>query len=195
MTISALGDLTPRIAATAWVHPDATIIGDVEIGEGSSIWPGAVLRGDFGTIRIGERTSIQDNAVLHAAPNTPTLVGDDCIIAHLAFIETAVVEDACMVAIAARMLPGSTLRRGSVAAAGAVLAAGLEVPSGHRAQGVPARIVPADHPSAAYITDGAANYAAMIANYVASGIGATGAELAAGGAGSTVLLDSGRGKK
>ncbi|MFT3864689.1 MAG: gamma carbonic anhydrase family protein [Solirubrobacterales bacterium] len=177
MTISALGDLVPRIAPTAWVHPDATIVGDVEIGAGSSVWPGAVLRGDFGAIRVGERTSIQDNAVLHAAPHAPTVVGDDCIVAHLAFIETATVEDACMVAVAAQMLPGSVLRRGAVAAAGAVLAAGLEVPSGHRAQGVPARIVAADHPDAAYIAEGAANYAAMVARYVAAGIGSTGAEL------------------
>lgn len=190
MTISALGDHVPRIAPTAWVHPDATIIGDVEIGEGSSIWPGAVLRGDFGAIRVGERTSIQDNAVLHAAPFAPTVVGDDCIVAHLGFIETATVEDSCMVAVAAQMLPGSILRRGATAAAGAVLARGLEVPSGYRAQGVPAELVRSDSPGPDYIATGAANYAAIVDRYIAAGIGFTGAELAAGGAGSAVLLDS-----
>jgi carbonic anhydrase/acetyltransferase-like protein (isoleucine patch superfamily) len=179
VTIEALGDLVPRIDPTAWVHPAATIIGDVEIGAGATIWPGAVLRGDFGAIRVGARTSIQDNAVLHAAPVAPTLVGSDCVIAHLAFIETATVEDACMVAVAAQMLPGSVLRRGAVAAAGAVLAAGLEVPTGHRAQGVPARIVASESPGAAYIADGAAEYTAMAARYAAAGIGATGAELVA----------------
>lgn len=183
MAIEALGDLVPRIDSTAWVHPAATIIGDVEIGAGSTIWPGAVLRGDFGAIRIGARTSIQDNVVMHAAPWAPTVVGDDCIVAHLAFIETATVEDACMVAVGAQMLPGSILRRGAVAAAGAVLAAGLEVPTGYRAQGVPARAVPSDHPDAAYIADGARNYAAMAARYAAAGIGATGDDLIA-------LLDS-----
>jgi carbonic anhydrase/acetyltransferase-like protein (isoleucine patch superfamily) len=183
MAIEALGDLVPRIDRTAWVHPAATIVGDVEIGAGSTIWPGAVLRGDFGAIRVGERTSIQDNAVLHAAPYAPTVVGSDCVIAHLAFIETATVEDACMVAVGAQMLPGSTLRRGSVAAAGAVLAAGLEVPTGHRAQGVPARIDPSDNPDAAYSADGVASYAAMAARYAAAGIGATGDDLIA-------LLDS-----
>lgn len=195
MTISALGDLVPRIAPTAWVHPDATIIGDVEIGAGSSVWPGAVLRGDFGAIRIGERTSIQDNVVIHAAPHAPTVVGDGCIVAHLAFIETAIVEDDCMVAVAAQMLPGSILRRGTVAAAGAVLAAGLEVPSGHRAQGVPARLVPSSHPDAAYIARGAADYARIVDRYIAAGIGSTGAELAADEDESVLLLDSAAGDK
>ena len=87
--VSALGERVPKIAPTAWVHPAATIVGDVEIGAGASIWPGAVLRGDFGAIRIGAGTSIQDNAVLHAAPDGPTMVGSDCVIAHLAFIEAA----------------------------------------------------------------------------------------------------------
>jgi carbonic anhydrase/acetyltransferase-like protein (isoleucine patch superfamily) len=123
MTVSALGDLVPRIDPTAWVHPAATVVGDVEIGPESSIWPGAVLRGDFGAIRVGARTSIQDNAVLHAAPSAPTVVGDECVIAHLAFIETAVVEDRCLVGVAAVVLPGACLRPGAVAAAGAVLAA------------------------------------------------------------------------
>jgi carbonic anhydrase/acetyltransferase-like protein (isoleucine patch superfamily) len=182
VAIEALGDLVPRIDPTAWVHPAATIIGDVEIGAGSTIWPGAVVRGDFGAIRIGARTSIQDNAVLHAAPYAPTLVGSDCVIAHLAFIETA------MVAVAAQMLPGSVLRRGAVAAAGAVLAAGLEVPTGYRAQGVPARIVASDNPDAAYIARGAADYAAMGKRYAAAGIGATGDDLVA-------LLDSAARKK
>jgi carbonic anhydrase/acetyltransferase-like protein (isoleucine patch superfamily) len=188
MAIEALGDLVPRLDPTACVHPAATIIGDVEIGAGSTIWPGAVLRGDFGAIRVGARTSIQDNAVLHAAPVAPTLVGSDCVIAHLAFIETATVEDACMVAVAAQMLPGSVLRRGAVAAAGAVLAAGLEVPTGYRAQGVPARIVASDRPGPAYIADGAAEYAAMAKRYAAAGIGATGDDLLA-------LLDSAASEK
>jgi carbonic anhydrase/acetyltransferase-like protein (isoleucine patch superfamily) len=188
VTVSALGDLVPRIDPTAWVHPDATIVGDVEIGPGSTIWPGAVLRGDFGAIRVGARTSVQDNAVLHAAPWAPTVVGDECIIAHLAFIETAVVGDRCMVAVGAQMLPGSTLHDGATAAAGAVLANELEVPSGFRAQGVPATIVRSDKPDPSYIAEGAAEYAAIAARYVAAGIGSTGAEL-------TAALDPAAGEK
>jgi carbonic anhydrase/acetyltransferase-like protein (isoleucine patch superfamily) len=188
MTVSALGDKIPRIDPTAWVHSDATIIGDVEIGAGSSIWPGAVLRGDFGAIQIGARTSIQDNVVIHAAPWTPTVVGDECVIAHLAFIETAVIGNRCMVAVGAQMLPGSSLRDGAIAAAGAVLANSLEVPSGFRAQGVPAAIVPSEKPGPAYIAEGAAEYALMAQRYLAAGIGWSGAEL-------TLALDPGAAEK
>jgi len=172
--IEALGERVPRIAPTAWVHPAATVIGDVEIGPDSSVWPGAVLRGDFGAIRIGARTSVQDNAVIHSGPGALTVVGDDCIVAHLAFIEMALVEDACLVGVGAHVLPGAILRAGAVAAAGAVLAARLEVPSGHRAQGVPARAVPSSHPDRDYILRGAANYVRMARQYVEAGIGTRG---------------------
>lgn len=175
--IAALGERVPRLAPTAWVHPAATVIGDVELGPGASVWPGAVLRGDFGAIRIGARTSVQDNAVIHAAPWVATTVGAECVVAHLAFIEAATVEDLCMVASGALVLPGATMRSGSVAAAGAVLAGELEVPSGHRAQGVPAAVVAAARPDRAYIAQGAADYAAMAAEYAGQGIGATGASL------------------
>jgi len=196
VTVSALGDLVPRIDPTAWVHPDATIVGDVEIGPGSSIWPGAVLRGDFGAIRIGARTSVQDNAVLHAAPWAPTVVGDECIVAHLAFIETAVVGNRCMVAVGAQMLPGSVLHDGTIAAAGAVLARGLEVPSGFRAQGVPAELVRSEKPDPSYIAEGAIEYAAIVERYLAAGIGSTGAELTAAlAATSTAALDPAGGEK
>jgi carbonic anhydrase/acetyltransferase-like protein (isoleucine patch superfamily) len=178
--ISALGDRVPSIDPTAWVHPDANVIGDVEIGPGSSIWPGAVLRGDFGAIRVGARTSIQDNAVLHASPETPTVVGDECVIAHLAFIETAVVGDLCLVGVAAVVLPGARLHRGAVAAAGAVLANRLEVPGGSRAVGVPARIEPSPHPDVDYIARGAASYEQMAATYRAQGIGVPSDEQNAG---------------
>ncbi len=173
--ISALGDRVPSVDPSAWVHPAATVVGDVEIGPRSSVWPGAVLRGDFGSIRVGEATSIQDNAVIHAAPRSPTVIGSECVIAHLAFVETAVVEDLCLVGVGAIVLPGARLRRGAVAAAGAVLARGLEVPSGHRAMGVPATVLASDHPDVDYIANGAARYAEMAARFAAAGIGGAGA--------------------
>jgi carbonic anhydrase/acetyltransferase-like protein (isoleucine patch superfamily) len=157
--IAALGDLAPRIAPSAFVHPRATVIGDVEIGEDSSIWPGAVIRGDFGPIRIGRRTSIQDNAVIHC-DHVGTVIGDDCIIGHLAFVEHAVVGDACMIAVGAA-LHGALMHPGSVAAAGAVLVGQVEVPSGCRAQGVPAKIVAVTNPDRAAIERGAARYVEM----------------------------------
>lgn len=168
--IHALGDRVPRIHPTAWVHPDATVIGDVELGPESSVWPRAVLRGDFGAIRVGARTSVQDNAVIHSGPSALTVVGEDCIVAHLAFIEMAEIEDACLVGVGAHVLPGARLRAGSVAAAGAVLAARLEVPAGHRAQGVPAVAVPSTHPDRDYVLRGAANYVRMARSYRDAGV-------------------------
>jgi carbonic anhydrase/acetyltransferase-like protein (isoleucine patch superfamily) len=168
--IEALGGRVPRIDPTAWIHPAATVIGDVEIGPQSSVWPGAVIRGDFGAIRIGARTSVQDNAVIHSGPAALTAIGSDCIVAHLAFVELAIVEDACLVGVGARVLPGAHLHEGSVAAAGAVLARRLVVPSGHRAQGVPATVAPSRHPDRAYVTKGAANYVLMARRYADAGI-------------------------
>lgn len=157
--IQRLGDLVPDVHPDAWVHERATVIGDVTIGPGSSIWPGAVLRGDYGPIRIGARTSIQDNAVIHA-DGEGTTIGDGCIVGHLAFVENAVVGDACLVGVGARLLPGTRLDDGAVAAAGAV-AVGVHVPAGHRAQGVPAKVVPTDGPGRAYVEEGARRYEEM----------------------------------
>ena len=77
----------PDIAADAFVHPDAVVIGSVTIGPESSVWPCAVLRGDEGEIRIGAQTSIQDNSVLHTTPEIPTVVGDRCVIGHIVHLE------------------------------------------------------------------------------------------------------------
>src|SRR5262245_55270767 len=88
MPIYALGDLEPDIHPDAFIHPDAVIIGRVTIGERSSVWPAAVLRGDIeGGIRIGARTSIQDGAVIHTTYEQATTVGDDCTIGHLVHLE------------------------------------------------------------------------------------------------------------
>jgi carbonic anhydrase/acetyltransferase-like protein (isoleucine patch superfamily) len=164
--IAAFDGKAPRIAATAFVHERATVIGDVELGDDCSIWPGAVLRGDFGYIRVGARTSIQDNAVIHTSPQRGTEIGSDCLIAHLAFIEAAEIGDACMVAVGA-VLHSARMQPGSVAAAGTVLVGDVEVPSGHRAQGVPAKIVPISNPTRASIEDSAGKYVAMARRYLA----------------------------
>ena len=97
MPIYALADREPTIHPDAFVHPDAVIIGSVEIGAFSSIWPGAVLRGDAGRIVIGARTSIQDNSVLHTTPVFPTIVGDDCVVGHIVHLEGCVIENGCLI--------------------------------------------------------------------------------------------------
>ncbi|HXQ58906.1 MAG TPA: gamma carbonic anhydrase family protein, partial [Acidimicrobiales bacterium] len=83
MAIYALGDAVPIIDPGAYVHPDAIVIGDVTLGPDTTVWPGAVLRGDYGAIVVGARTSIQDGTVIHAGPGFPTTVGDGCVVGHL----------------------------------------------------------------------------------------------------------------
>ena len=140
MAIYALGDLEPTISSDAFVHPDATIIGAVTIGANSSVWPGAVLRGDGGEIRIGDRTSVQDNAVLHTTPMWPTVVGDDCVLGHLIHLEGCTIEDKVLIGNASMVLHRCVIRTGSIVAANAVVLNDTEVPSGAIAVGTPAQI-------------------------------------------------------
>ena len=142
MAVYALGDRVPVISPDAYVHPDATVIGDVRIGAGSSVWPGAVLRGDYGTIRVGERTSIQDGSVLHATHDKDTTVGSDCVVGHIAHLEGCTVEDRCLVGSGSVVLHDVVVRTGALVGAGAVVSGGKEVPSGAMALGVPAKIKP-----------------------------------------------------
>ena len=136
----ALGDLVPNIHPDAYVHPDAVIIGDVRLGAESSIWPGAVLRGDTGFISIGARTSVQDNSVLHTTPMWPTVVGDDCVVGHIVHLEGCTIEHGCLIGNGSIVLHRAIVRTGSIVAANAVVLNGTEVPSGAIAAGVPATI-------------------------------------------------------
>ena len=142
MAVYALGDSEPTIDPSAFVHPDAVIIGAVTIGASSSIWPGAVLRGDGGEIRIGERTSVQDNAVLHTTPEWPTVVGSGCVLGHLIHLEGCTVEDDVLIGNAAMVLHRSVIHRGAVVAANSVVLNDVDVPTGALAAGSPAVIKP-----------------------------------------------------
>src|SRR5271155_4660806 len=97
MPIYRLGNLVPTVDSQAYVHPDAVVIGGVTIGSEASVWPSAVLRGDYCTITVGARTSVQDGTVIHAGPGFPTVVGDGCVIGHLAHLEGCTLEDDCLV--------------------------------------------------------------------------------------------------
>jgi carbonic anhydrase/acetyltransferase-like protein (isoleucine patch superfamily) len=141
MALYALGELVPRVDPRAFVHPAATVIGDVVLGAESSVWPGAVLRGDYGTITVGARSSVQDGAVLHAGPSFPTTVGDGCVIGHLAHLEGCTLEDDTLVGSGAVVLHFAVVGRGATVGAGAVVPNRLHVPQGALAVGVPARVV------------------------------------------------------
>ena len=140
MPIYALGDLTPTIASSAFVHPDAVIIGNVTLGEKASVWPGAVLRGDHGSIRIGDSTSIQDGSIIHCSADFDTVIGSRCVVGHRVHIEGAVIEDGCLIASGSVVLPGVVVRAGALVGAGAVVSPGTEVPAGALALGIPARM-------------------------------------------------------
>lgn len=142
MPIYALGDLAPRIDPSAFVHPDAVLIGDVRLGPEASVWPGAVLRGDSAPITIGARSSVQDGSVLHVTPVHPTTVGAECVIGHLVHLEGCTIEDGSLVGSGAVVLHDAVVRSGGLVGAGAVVAGGTEVPSRAMALGVPARIRP-----------------------------------------------------
>jgi carbonic anhydrase/acetyltransferase-like protein (isoleucine patch superfamily) len=140
MAIYALGDREPDIHPDAYVHPDATVIGDVRIGAGASIWPGAVLRGDYGTIRVGERTSVQDGTVIHATAELATVIGAGCVVGHVAHLEGCTVEDGSLVGSGSVVLHRAVVRSGALVGANAVVPNDMEVPSGAMALGIPAKL-------------------------------------------------------
>jgi carbonic anhydrase/acetyltransferase-like protein (isoleucine patch superfamily) len=164
MPIYALGDLEPTIHSSAFVHPDAVVIGDVTIGEQSSVWPTAVLRGDAGWIRIGDRTSIQDGTVIHVTDELNTIVGDECVIGHLVHLEGCTIESFALVGTGAVVLHRSVVRSGALVAANAVVTSDTEVPAKAMAVGIPAKIRP-DVVTPDMISDGVGKYLRRVRTY------------------------------
>ncbi len=140
MPIYALDDAMPTIHETAFVHPDAVIIGRVIIGAQSTVWPCAVLRGDGSEIRIGERTSIQDGSVVHTTPLVPTVVGAGCVVGHMVHLEGCTIEDASLVGNGSIVLHEALVQTGAVVGSNAVVPNGMVVPTGSVALGVPAKL-------------------------------------------------------
>lgn len=130
----------PRIHRSALIAPNATIIGDVEIGPDSSIFYGCVLRGDSGSIRIGAGTNVQDGTVVHVDANAPCVLGDGVIVGHAAMLHGTTVADGTLVGMRAALLSRSRVGAQSLIAAGAVLLEGAEVGDGMLAAGVPAKV-------------------------------------------------------
>lgn len=142
MAVYALGHQVPDIHPDAYLAPEAVVIGSVTIGPESSVWPGAVLRGDDGEIRIGARTSIQDGAILHTTHFQPTVVGDECVIGHLAHLEGCTIHDGALVGSGSVVLHEAVVESGALVGAGAVVSGGTVVPAKAMALGIPAKIRP-----------------------------------------------------
>lgn len=164
MPIYALGSQQPTIDSSAYVHPDAVIIGSVTVGPQSSVWPTAVLRGDDGEIRIGARTSIQDGTVVHTTLEWPTTVGDDCVIGHLAHLEACIIEDRAQVSSGAIVLHRVRVCTGAIVAANSVVLNDMIVPAGALAVGSPAT-VKEGRARSGDIAYGAANYVERTARF------------------------------
>ena len=140
MAIYALGDQLPEIHPDAYIHPDAVVIGSVVIGELTSVWPSAVIRGDDGFIFIGARCSVQDGAVLHTTSVFPTTVGDEVTIGHLAHLEGCIVEDKALIGSGSIVLHNARIGVEAVVGGGAFVRNNTVVPPLAMALGVPAVI-------------------------------------------------------
>jgi carbonic anhydrase/acetyltransferase-like protein (isoleucine patch superfamily) len=138
--IYALGDDEPEVHPTAFVHPDAVIIGRVRIGAEASVWPCAVLRGDHGAIEVGARTSVQDGTVVHTTREWPTVIGAECVVGHNAHLEGCVVADRCLIGSGSVTLNRARVGAGAIVAAAALVPEGFEVPARALVVGVPARV-------------------------------------------------------
>lgn len=166
VVLYSLADKAPQIDPTAYIHPDAVLIGDVRVGPHASVWPGAVLRGDRGFISIGARTSVQDGSVLHCTADLPTVIGQNCVIGHAVHIEGAQVDDGALIGSGSVVLQRAVVGAGAIVGAAALIAPGMVVPPRATALGVPARIRP-DSADPALIAHAVRTYVENAAWYAA----------------------------
>jgi carbonic anhydrase/acetyltransferase-like protein (isoleucine patch superfamily) len=160
---------TPKLGAGVFLAETCAVIGDVVIGEASSIWYGTVLRGDVMPIRIGARTSVQDNTVVHVTSGRfGTAIGDDCTIGHAAIIHACTVEDFCLIGMGAILLDGCRIGRGSLVGAGALVTPGTDIPPNSLVIGSPAKVKRTINDSEReQIAYGAAHYVELARTYLA----------------------------
>jgi carbonic anhydrase/acetyltransferase-like protein (isoleucine patch superfamily) len=166
-------DVWPRIAASAFIAPNATIIGDVEISAGASVWFGCVVRGDVQPIRIGANTNIQDGAILHATSGmVPALIGVGVTIGHQAILHGCTVEDGSFIGMQACVMDGAVVATGAMVAAGALVTPGKNIPGGELWGGSPAHLMRKLSPEEnIYIRESSSHYVELAETYQTSVIG------------------------
>jgi gamma-carbonic anhydrase len=131
----------PRVHPTAYIDDSAQVIGDVEIGEESSVWMAVVIRGDVHQIRIGSRSNVQDGTVVHVMKDThATTIGNDVTIGHAAVVHGCTIEDRCLIGMGAILLNGAVIGSGSIVAAGALVVEDMQVPPRSLVMGSPANV-------------------------------------------------------
>jgi gamma-carbonic anhydrase len=132
--------IRPSLGARAYVDPSAQVIGAVELGDDSSVWPNTVIRGDVNRIRLGARTNVQDNCVLHVTAQHPTVLADDVTVGHSVTLHGCTIERHCLVGIGAIVLNGAVVGEESIVAAGALVTEGTQVPPRSLVMGAPAKV-------------------------------------------------------
>ena len=141
MAVYRLEDHTPKIPASAWVAESATVIGKVVLGEGASVWYGAVLRGDNDTITLGARCNVQDASVLHTDTGYPLTLGDDVTVGHQVMLHGCMIGEGSLVGMGSVILNGARIGKHSIVGAGALVTEGKEFPDGVLIVGSPAKVV------------------------------------------------------
>jgi len=167
--IRSFRGVRPTIASSAYVDESAQVIGDVVIGDESSVWMNAVVRGDVNTIRIGRRTNLQDGTIVHVMrePSHPTVVGDEVTVGHGAILHGCTVADRCLIGMGAILLNGSSVGADCIVAAGTLLTEGAVVPPRSLVMGSPGKVRRAlTDGEVAFIRDSAANYVGYRLDYL-----------------------------
>lgn len=141
MPIYSLGQVTPKLHDTAYVAPSAQVMGQVEMAEHSSVWFGAVLRGDNDLISIGARSNVQDNSVLHTDPGIPLMIGEDVIIGHQVMLHGCEIGDGSLIGIGATVLNGAKIGKNCLIGAHALITEGKEIPDGSMVVGAPGKVI------------------------------------------------------
>lgn len=139
--IFALNGVAPEIDPSAWVAPDANVIGRVVLEAGTSVWFGATLRGDHEEIRVGAGSNVQENCVLHTDMGYPLVIGSDCTIGHKAMLHGCSIGDGTLIGMGATVLNGVRIGKGCLIGASALITEGKEIPDGSLVMGAPGRVI------------------------------------------------------
>ncbi len=171
--IAPYRDVHPRLASGAWVHPRATVIGEVSLGRDASVWPGAVIRGDVNSIRIGEASNIQDNSVLHVSHETPAnpvggplVIGARVTVGHTVILHACTIADECLIGMGSIILDRAVVQKHVLLGAGSLVPEGRVLESGHLYLGRPAKMVRAlTEEEIAYFSYSAEHYVQLARSY------------------------------
>lgn len=161
----------PQVEKGAFIAPTATLIGDVTVGKGASIWYGAVLRGDFGRITVGRGSSVQDNVVVHVIPDCETVIGEEVTVAHGAILHSCTIEKGAIIGMGAVLQDLCFVGAEAMIAAGSVIPANMQIPPRHLAAGVPAEIKKEiTGASLMWVTTSAPMYSELAGRYLEQGL-------------------------